>query len=67
MKELPLNTHSGFHPGFRLSIFDALILMSGTLSVVYFEWDSSTFPLLIALGIIHIFLFCKVLRIERRE
>jgi len=57
MKEPREDTQSGFQPGFRISVFDALILLSGALSVLYCQRDSSTVSLLIALPIIHFFLF----------
>ena len=54
-----------FKPGFRLSIFDILILTIGSLIALYFGWAHWVAGVIIAFVVIHFFFFCNVFRISR--
>jgi hypothetical protein len=54
-----------FNPGFRFSIFDALLLLSGALGA-WVVWPRSWWiGFVIAFVVGHFFLFCNVFRISR--
>lgn len=56
---------SEFKPGFRFSIFDALLLVIGTVSALLIWPVASWLAFVIAFVVGHFFLFCNVFRIAR--
>jgi hypothetical protein len=54
-----------FKPGFRLSAFDALLLVAGGLAAWWFWPRTWWLGLVIAWVVGHFFLFCNVFRISR--
>ena len=54
-----------FKPGFRLSIFDAIILFIGGTGAIYLAGVEVTASFIIIFVIGHFFLFCNVFRISR--
>jgi len=55
-----------FQPGFRLSKFDILILVSGTIASLVMMKDAWQLGTAVAFVVLHFFLFCNVFRIPRR-
>jgi len=54
-----------FHPGFRISAFDAIVLVVGGGACGYAVTIDRWFGIAIAFAILHFFLFCNVLRLSR--
>jgi len=54
-----------FKPGFRFNLLDGIILLTGGLGAVYFGIHIWWAGALIALVVLHFFLFCNVFRISR--
>jgi hypothetical protein len=64
--QLSLMKARQFQPGFRLSMFDVIILITGAGACVYALTIEQNFAIAIAFVILHFFLFCNVLRMSRR-
>lgn len=56
-----------FLPGFRISIVDTLVLAAGTAGSLFLIQESSDAAILVAMPVLHFFLFCNVFRIKRRK
>lgn len=56
---------SRFAPGFRLSISDVIILVVGTLATVVVGRSDRLIGAIIAIVVLHFFLFCNVFRMSR--
>ncbi len=56
-----------FLPGFRISIVDALVLVAGTAGAAFLRSESADAAVLLAMPVLHFFLFCNVFRIKRRK
>lgn len=54
-----------FKPGFRLSLTDVLILCVGLIGVIILASQIWSMSLIIAVVVLHFFLFCNVFRISR--
>lgn len=54
-----------FQPGFRLSVFDVVVLIVGGSASAYAMAVDRWFGLAIAFVVSHFFLFCNVLRMSR--
>ena len=57
--------NASFQPGFRCSIFDALILATGLLGAFWLRSHGPWLGFVIAFVVGHFFLFCNVFRISR--
>ena len=55
-----------FAPGFRLSIVDACVLVTGTVAAVILSATVWWWGFVLAFVLGHFFLFCNVVRISRR-
>jgi hypothetical protein len=55
-----------FAPGFRLSAFDAVILVAGTALSVGVSSVDPWIGIAIAFVVVHFFVFCNVLRMARK-
>ena len=58
-------TEPRFQPGFRLSVFDVVILVIGGAASAYSATIELRFGIAIAFVVLHFFLFCNVLRMSR--
>ncbi len=56
-----------FSPGFRLSLPDCVILLSGIGGAMYIGRFDLSIALLVAMPVLHFFLFCNVFRICRTK
>lgn len=56
-----------FLPGFRVSLVDALVLIAGTTGSATLTAESPDAAVLVAMPVLHFFLFCNVFRIKRRK
>ena len=56
-----------FLPGFRVSLVDALVLIAGTAGSATLTAESPDAAVLVAMPVLHFFLFCNVFRIKRRK
>ncbi len=56
-----------FLPGFRISPVDALVLVAGTAGAALLRSESADTAILVAMPVLHFFLFCNVFRIKRRK
>lgn len=54
-----------FSPGFRLSTFDVLVLIAGTICAVIFGLQTWWVGLVVGFVVAHFFLFCNVFRMSR--
>ena len=54
-----------FSPGFRLSLFDVLILLGGLMGSIALGMRIWWAGMVVALVVVHFFLFCNVFRISR--
>ena len=54
-----------FQPGFRLSVFDMFILITGGLVAIYLATVEVIVGFIVAFVVGHFFLFCNVFRISR--
>jgi len=57
--------HPEFKPGFRFSVFDALLLVAGAWGARFFWSQTWWLGFVIAFVVGHFFLFCNVFRISR--
>jgi len=56
-----------FLPGFRISLVDAIVLIAGTAGSAFLISESAVAAVLLAMPVLHFFLFCNVFRIKRRK
>lgn len=56
-----------FNPGFRLSVFDALVLITGAGASIYFASEMWQISFVIGFAVAHFFFFCNVFRIQRKS
>ena len=54
-----------FRPGFRISVFDILILVVGGVVAIYLATVEATASFFVVFVVGHFFLFCNVFRISR--
>ena len=59
-------TDPKFSPGFRISAFDAAILVAGVCGTIFIGMKIWYAGFVIAFSVAHFFLFCNVFRIERK-
>jgi hypothetical protein len=57
--------HPRFQPGFRLSAFDVIVLVIGTIASAGAAVMDRMLGVAIAFVVLHFFLFCNVLRLPR--
>ena len=55
-----------FAPGFRLSVFDLVVLISGMGGAIFLSSKVGVAGLAVAFVVGHFFLFCNVFRISRK-
>ncbi len=56
-----------FLPGFRISLVDILVLVAGTTGSALIGQENTDAAILVAMPVLHFFLFCNVFRIKRRK
>lgn len=56
---------STFSPGFRLSLFDVLILCAGLIGSIILGTQISWAGMIVGFVVLHFFLFCNVFRMSR--
>ena len=58
-------TDQKFSPGFRISVLDSFVLLSGAIATIYFGMRMWQVGVVIGFSVAHFFLFCNVFRIRR--
>ena len=60
-----MTANQSFNPGFRLSVFDCMIVLLGAVGTGWAYQIEPAFGLVIAFTVGHFFLFCNVVRMAR--